>query len=104
MSRHNPRPYQAPTASEDTAMKIQFSSVTLHKTVPRLDAGMGQATQETTFFDVLRAKVAIEYDTATQLVRISKGHACVYIPVAGVERFGPTVEEVAARTSATTNA
>ena len=102
MSRRYPRTPWSPPApvttadpEDDPMPKIQFTSVTLHKTVPRLDAGMGQATQDTTFFDVKRAGVTIEYDPSTQLVTLSKGTACVSIPLAGVERFGPTIEQAA---------
>lgn len=108
MSRRYPRPVVPAAAIAEGAyramselvtdtdhedpMPIKFTSVTLHKTVPRLDSGKGQATQATTFFDD-RAGVAIEYDPATCLVRISKGDVAVYIPREGVERFGPTVED-----------
>jgi hypothetical protein len=78
---------------ENAPMKIRFVSVTLHKTMPRLDGGKGQATQDTTFFDVAKAGVTVELDTATQLVRIAKNHSCAYVPLSGVERFGATVED-----------
>lgn len=90
----------APDTEDDTmAAKIQFTSVTLHKEVPRLDAGKGRATHSTTFFDE-RAGVGIEYDPATCLVRISKGPAAVYVPREGVERFGPTVADAKAEADA----
>ena len=113
MSRHNPRraAYDirppilvsnitgtvlgAPTEDPDPMPIIRFASVTLHKTVPRLDAGKGQATQETTFFDEAKAGVTIAYDSATGLVRLSKGDQAVYIPREGVQRFGPTLEDAA---------
>ena len=97
------RPYERRAAlnpttptTEEAPMKIQFTSITLHKTMPRLDAGVGQATQTTTFFDAAKAGVAIELDTGTGLVRIAKGYDCAYIPLAGVERFGPTLEDAKA--------
>lgn len=82
--------------TEETPMKIQFASVTLHKTMPRLDAGKGQATATTTFFDAEKAGVSIELDTAAQLVRIAKGYDCRYVPLAGVEWFGPTLDDAKA--------
>ena len=76
-------------------MKIQFTSVHLHKTIPRLDAGKGQATQSTTHFTIETGHI-IELDTASGVVRIAKGTAVANIPREGVERFGPTVAEAAA--------
>ena len=81
----------APSTNGDS-MKILFQSVDLHKALPRLDAGRGQATQDTTRFNVLHG-VSIEFDTATQLVRIAKATACHYVPIHGVERFGPTLAD-----------
>lgn len=80
--------------TEEDPMKILFTSVDLHKALPRLDAGKGQATQDTTRHHVNHG-VIIEYDTATQLVRLSKGTAVAYVPLAGVERFGPTLDDAA---------
>ena len=77
-------------------MIIKFTSVTLHKVMPRLDSGVGQATQTTTFFDTLKAGVTVELDTGSGLVRIAKGGATAYVSLSGVERFGPTLEDAAA--------
>ena len=120
MSRHNRRAYVPPTTplvdtftqytrpaadavmaglnapDKEPTMKIQFTSVMLKETAPRLDGGRGQATQDTTFFDAAKAGVVIEYDTATSLVRISKGTACFHVPIGEVKRFGPTLGEAVA--------
>jgi len=87
------------TTPEDPPMKILFQSVDLHKPLARLDAGKGQVTSTTTRHSVDH-KVVIEYDTATQLVRISKGTACAYVPREGVECFGPTLDDAAADAAA----
>ncbi len=83
------------TTTEQPSMKLSFVSIDLHKALPRLDSGRGQATQDTTRFNVAQQGVTIEFDTATQLVRLSKGTACHYVPLHGVERFGMTVEDSA---------
>ena len=78
---------------------ISFASVTLHKALPRLDAGIGQATQSTTFFQAM-AGLSIELDTASGLVRLSKGSVRRYIPREGVEFFGPTLDDAIAESKA----
>ncbi len=85
----------AEPTEDETPMKIQSVSVDLHKALPRLDAGRGQATQDTTRFNVSTQGVGIEFDTATQLVRISKGTAYHDVPIHGVERLGMTLEGAA---------
>ena len=75
-------------------MIIKYESVLLHKALPRLDAGKGQASHSTQLFNV-KEGVTIELDTASGMVRIAKGTATAHIPREGVERFGPTLEEAA---------
>lgn len=78
-------------------MKIQFQSVLLLHDAPRHDGGRGRASSETTSFDRAQMKdIVIELDTATRLVRISKGAVACYVPESGVKRFGPTLEDYAA--------
>ena len=84
---------------EDPMPTIRFANITLHKSLPRLDAGIGQATQSTTFFQAM-AGLSIELDTATGLVRLSKGAVCRYIPREGVEFFGPTLDDAIAEAKA----
>ena len=80
------------TEDTETMPIIRFASVTLHKALPRLDAGKGQATQSTTFFQAL-GDLTIGYDATTALVQLRKGDVCRYVPREGVEFFGPTVDD-----------
>lgn len=94
--------YARPEESEDDIedpepMKIRYQSVTLHKAAPRHDGGRNRASTETTFFDINKQPgIVLELDTSTRQLRISKGAQACYIPEHGVERFGPTLEDVAA--------
>jgi len=97
MARKYPRT-NAPTVSpdpEEQSMKIQYQSVHIKAEIPRLAGGdKGLAVSSTKFFHIDHG-VTVEFDTATQLVRISKGDLCQYVPRDGVERFGPTLEDLA---------
>lgn len=87
------------TPEEPMPTKIQYTSVRFHKTIPRLDAGKGQATQDTTDFQSKNG-IVIELDVTTSMVTISKGTACVNVPREGVERFGPTLTQAATHEAA----
>lgn len=76
------------------SMKIQFVSVHLDNTIPRLPGGnKGLAASETSFFDVTRTPgVTIELDTASQLVRLSNEQGECFVPISKVTRFGAVME------------
>lgn len=76
-------------------MKIQFTHINLHKAIDRMNAGKGHWSATSTRHNASET-CSIELDTATQLVRISNGTACTYVPREGVENFGPTLEDAAA--------
>ncbi len=70
-------------------MKIQFQCVFLDREIPRFANGTkGLSNSSTTFFDVAKAGVHIEFDTATQLVRLSRDGVSIHIPVCKIDRFG----------------
>ncbi len=80
---------------EEPTMKIRFTHIHLDKEIPRFAGGTkGLATSTTTFFDVERSGTTIELDTATQLVRLSRGEIAVYVPIGKVSSFGDTCEAV----------
>jgi hypothetical protein len=73
-------------------MKILFDSVFLDREIPRFANGTkGLSNSSTTFFDVSKAGVVIEFDTATQLVRISRDEVSIHIPVSKIDRFGAVI-------------
>ena len=105
MSRRYPRPVVPAAAiaddahramatlheTEEPGMKIQFASVQLREEIPRLASDKGLASSTTSFFDTARSGVTIELDTATSLVRLSKGAVAIHIPLHGVRSFGDVV-------------
>lgn len=84
--------------TEEPMAKIQFTSVHFTIEIPRLAGGTkGLAVSTTKFFHTAQHKLdAIELDTASGLVRVSKGEAIQYVPLSKVERFGETLQDEAA--------
>lgn len=71
-------------------MKIQFQSVYLDESIPRLPGGnKGLAASETSFFDVSKTPgISIELDCASGLVCLSNDQGRCFVPREKVKRFG----------------
>lgn len=81
---------------EESPMTIKFTSVTFHHEMARLAPLNGLATQSTVHFDTTKVKnLVIEFNPATQLVRMAIGTSTRHVPASEVLCFGPTVEEAA---------
>ena len=76
-------------------MKIQFTAVMFDQPVPRF-GDKGWANSSTKLFHAESHGVVIEYDTATQLVRLTKGDLTRFVHVAKVEYFDDTLDGAAA--------
>ncbi len=75
-------------------MKIQFTSVTLDKEIPRF-GDKGLASSSSTYFKASDG-VTIELDTATGIVRLQKGDVERNIPREKIAEFGKIIVPTAA--------
>ena len=89
-----PSPTTTTTEDDEAPMKIQFVHVYLDKEIPRF-GDKGLASSSSTFFKAADG-CAIELDTATGLVRLSKGGTVMHIPREKVSQFGDVLAPVAA--------
>ncbi len=93
------RAHLAPAESEEPTMaKVQFTHIHLDKEIPRF-GDKGLASSSSTFFKQSDG-VTIELDTATGIVRLSKGGVGVNVPREKVAIYGDVVEPTAALKSA----
>ncbi len=83
---------------EPTMAKVQFTHIHLDKEIPRF-GDKGLASSSSTFFKQSDG-VTIELDTATGIVRLSKGGVGVNVPREKVAIYGDVVEPTAALKSA----
>lgn len=83
---------RATEPGEEPTMKIQFAHVTFAEEVSRLASEKGFASSTTAFFDAAKAGVTIELDTATGLVRLSKGALALHFPLSRIKQLGEVVK------------
>ena len=80
---------------EDQPMKTKHVSILLHSELDRMNGGKGQWSATSAAHQASET-CTIEFNHAAQVVRISNGTACTYVPMNDVKRLGPTLEDATA--------